>query len=406
MTYHVIESAGVPVWSWAPPDEIEAQAIEQLKNTASVPWVHHHVAAMPDVHLGKGATIGSVVATRGAIMPAAVGVDIGCGVIASKLSLEPEAIIGRLPEIRKAIEKMVPVGFGQHQSDRWSEDAPDLWQEWPDIAAPVDWASLTKQGDLTADAILSRARHQYGSLGGGNHFLEVCKVDADGALWVVLHSGSRGVGNLLSQWYTKQAYDLEHNRSLPDRDLSALLDGTVLHRAFMQAVNWGQRYAWESRQTMVDLAILALSHTLGLEEGDIRIMDEVHCHHNYVNREYHYGEDVYLTRKGAISAGLGEPAIIPGSMGVGSVLVRGLGSPESFQSASHGAGRVMSRGAAKRQFTTQDLIQQTLGVECRKDSGVVDEIPAAYKPLTGVMENQRDLVETVDWLRPLICVKG
>jgi tRNA-splicing ligase RtcB len=386
--YSIIKGNTVDIWCWAPLDEVESAALAQLRNVAGTPWVYHHVAAMPDVHLGKGATIGSVIATRGGIMPAAVGVDIGCGVLGLRLDITKAELPANLGTLRSDIEAAVPVGFSMHADDRRARQSGP-WDRWPLIAPLVPGAA-------------DKVRRQFGTLGGGNHFLEL-NVDPDEQIWILLHSGSRWVGNELSTHYTKLAYAMPHNQGLPDRDLAALLDGTQEMDGFLLALDWAQQYAWESRLSMGEQTRQVVERIVGRE---IDVLEAVHCHHNYAAVETHYGESVYLTRKGAISARSGERGVIPGSMGTGSYVVEGLGNPGSFCSAAHGAGRRMGRKAAKRQFTLDDLAAQTSGIECRKDKGVLDEIPGAYKDIHAVMAQQADLARPLIHLRPILCVKG
>ena len=292
--YSVIHSKGVPIWTWAPPDQVEPAALDQLKNTASTLWVHHHVAAMPDVHLGRGATVGTVIATKGAIMPAAVGVDIGCGVLAIRLNVEAAAL--DLPKLRAQIERDIPVGFNENPEEQ-DTDFFHL-RGIPELLRP--------------DA--SRVKRQFCSLGGGNHFLEI-NADPDGAAWILLHSGSRWAGKTLSDFYTKAAQSMAHNKRLPDRDLASRLDDTPEMAGFLGALSWAQEYAWLNRGAMGRRMMDAVERNV---DRSVEATDQIHCHHNYVNTEHHYGEDVYLTRKGAISAQAGERGVIPGSMGTGS----------------------------------------------------------------------------------------
>lgn len=379
--------------------DIDPGAIQQLKNIAALPFIHSHIAAMPDVHLGIGATVGSVIPARGAIIPAAVGVDIGCGMNAVRLSLTASQLPDNPKALRTAIEKAVPVGFGQHKYEAVK--------------------SSTLQGlDRGIDSIV--ARHpgllkmlrqfratwakQLGTLGGGNHFIEICLDERDD-VWIMLHSGSRGVGNCIGRYFIDLAKkDMSRQFGhLPDKDLSYFVEGSAHFADYVEAVGWAQDYAMTNRREMMRLIVDALRPVLPPFE---LTREAINCHHNYVEQETHFGADVYITRKGAISAREGQLGIIPGSMGAKSYIVRGKGNAESFCSCSHGAGRRMSRMEAKRRFSTQDMVEQTQGIECRKDSGVVDEIPAAYKDIDIVMENQRDLVEVVHTLRQIVCIKG
>ena len=376
----------VDVLAWANAAQIESVALDQLRNIARLPWVFHHVAAMADVHYGKGATVGSVIAMKDAVSPAAVGVDIGCGMAAVRTSLTASDLPDSLGGLRSEIERAIPVGFDQHQSP--VKSGPELWREFQDLTPAVR--------DLE-----SKARHQLGTLGGGNHFIELC-LDTEDRVWLMLHSGSRNIGKTLAEIHIGRAKKLAHNQRLPDRDLAVFLAGTREMEEYRRDLFWAQRYARHNREAMLHL----YEGVLRRFRPDVRFADAVHCHHNYVAEEVHFGEEVLVTRKGAIRAGKGELGIIPGSMGTRSYVVRGLGNPDSFESASHGAGRRMSRGEAKRRFSVRDLREQTQGVECRKDGGVLDEIPAAYKDIGQVMEQQRDLVEVVTELRQVLCVKG
>jgi tRNA-splicing ligase RtcB len=383
-----IKGDKVDVWAWTDPAQIESVAIDQLRNIAKLPWVFHHVAAMPDVHYGKGATVGSVIAMKGAVSPAAVGVDIGCGVGAIRTSLTANDLPDSLHGLRRAVEQAIPVGFSQHRDPVDRPQDKQLWDEFHHLTPAVK--------DL-----LGKARRQLGTLGGGNHFIELC-LDTEDRVWMMLHSGSRNIGKTLADIHISRAKKLAHNRDLPDRDLAVFLAGTPEMDEYRRDLFWAQRYAMKNREAMLEL----YQDVLRVERPDVQFGDAVLCHHNYVAEETHYGEEVLVTRKGAIRAGKGDLGIIPGSMGTRSYIVRGLGNPGSFESASHGAGRRMSRGEAKRRFTVRDLQEQTRGVECRKDGGVLDEIPAAYKDIAQVMENQRDLVEIVAELRQVLCVKG
>ena len=376
--------------------EIEPAARQQLINISTLPIVHHHVAAMPDVHLGIGATVGSVIPTKSAIIPAAVGVDIGCGMIATRLSLAANDIDERsLKKVFDQISRDVPVGFAQH-GDAVADARPfqkgleRILDRHPGVQKRVgrksDW------------------RRQLGTLGGGNHFIEVC-LDETQAAWVMLHSGSRGIGNAIGTYFIELAKkDFRQNHvHLPDEDLAYFPEGARHFDDYVEAVGWAQDYARANRAEMLDLILDGMRRHLPPFEAT---REAVNCHHNYVQRERHYGEDVWLTRKGAIRAGRGELGIIPGSMGARSYIVRGRGSAASFDSCAHGAGRKMSRNAAQKKFNVDDLKQQTAGVICRKDKGVLDEIPGAYKDIDEVMANQADLVEVVHTLKQVLCVKG
>jgi tRNA-splicing ligase RtcB len=379
--------------------EIEPSARAQLVNISRLPIVHHHVAAMPDVHLGIGATVGSVIPTKKAIIPAAVGVDIGCGMMATRLSLNANELEETsLKKVFGQISRDVPVGFEQH-SDR------DVRSH----AAKRFDKGLRRILDKHSGIEKRRGRnsswvHQIGTLGGGNHFIEVC-LDEANRVWVMLHSGSRGIGNAIGSYFIELAKrDAERNQlQLPDRDLAYFPEGAKHFDDYVEAVGWAQDYARANREEMMELVLEAMHrHLPPFEATD----EAVNCHHNYVERETHYGEPVWLTRKGAIRARSGELGIIPGSMGARSYIVRGKGATESFHSCAHGAGRLMSRNAAQKKFSIKDLEAQTHGVICRKDKGVIDEIPGAYKNIDEVMANQSDLVDVVHTLKQIICVKG
>ena len=389
-----ISEGRVPVKVYT--DEIEATARQQLVNISRLPVVHHHVAAMPDVHLGIGATVGSVIPTLKAIIPAAVGVDIGCGMMAARLSMTGNDLDEVcLKKIFNAVERTVPVGFAQHDdacdgAKRFKKDLSKILQKHPGIEKRVGKKSRWAQ--------------QMGTLGGGNHFIEVC-LDEENRVWAMLHSGSRGIGNAIGTYFIELAKkDFEkNNAALPDRDLAYFPEGAQHFDDYVEAVGWAQDYARANREEMMDLVLEAMRRHLPAFEVTGAA---VNCHHNYVERETHYGEQVWLTRKGAISARAGELGIIPGSMGARSYIVRGRGAAESFHSCAHGAGRRMSRKQASRTFTVEDLSVQTQGVICRKDKGVLDEIPGAYKDIDQVMAHQADLVEVVHTLKQVVCVKG
>ena len=396
-----ITTGRVPVKIWTP--SIEGTARKQLENIASLPIVHGHVAAMPDVHAGIGATVGSVIPTKAAVVPSAIGVDIGCGVNAVQLSLTAKDLPESLSRIRSAIELAVPVGFDTHRSANVGDEerkrrAKEMRQG---LAKIVE--RNPRIGSMQKDFQETWLK-QLGTLGGGNHFIEVC-LDESQNVWVMLHSGSRGIGNVIGRYFIERARREMEKRDvhLPDRDLAWLDEGTPLFGDYVEAVHWAQDYAVENRREMMKAILEALKPHL----PPFRIVGEaINCHHNYVAREHHFGENVYVTRKGAIRAGKDEMGIIPGSMGARSFIVRGKGNPESLCSCAHGAGRLMSRGEAKRRFTAEDVKRQTAGVECRKDEGVVDEIPGAYKSIDEVMANQSDLVDVVHTLRQVVCVKG
>ena len=389
---------GVEVRLWT--DTAESAALDQLKAVASLPIVFGHVAAMPDVHLGRGATVGSVIATRAAIIPAAVGVDIGCGMHALDLGLDAARLPESLQSLRAAIESRIPTGFSRHGEIRGGAG-----RRVRALAAEID-AILDRTPALRARVknLDAAWAHSMGTLGGGNHFIEIC-VDERERVWLMLHSGSRALGNAIGQHFTQRARERaeREDRRLPDRDLGWLDDGTREFDDYVRAVAVAQRYALENRRAMVDACLEAL------REQHIPIAPSeaaVECHHNYVARERHYGEDVWLTRKGAISARAGELGIVPGSMGARSYIVRGRGAPESFASCAHGAGRRMSRAKARAQFSVEDLERATAGIECRTDAKVLDEAPGAYKDIDEVMARQSDLASTVHTLRQVLNVKG
>jgi tRNA-splicing ligase RtcB len=395
----------VPVKVWT--QDIEHEAIQQLVNVSQLPIVHGHIAAMPDVHAGIGATVGSVIPTLSAIIPAAVGVDIGCGMNAVRLSLKASDLPDNLHRIRGAIEAAVPVGFSQHEASkvrgsRHARTARTLDQRLDSIVGKHP--GLMKMQKRFNETWVC----QLGTLGGGNHFIELCLDEAQN-VWVMLHSGSRGIGNCMGRYFIQAAKkDMRrHQVNLPDADLAYFSEGSAWFDDYVEAVDWAQDYALLNRAEMMRLTLEVLERELSPRINAWQVLGEaINCHHNYVQRETHFGENVFVTRKGAISAREGELGIIPGSMGAKSYIVRGLGNAESLCSCSHGAGRRMSRTAAKRKFSREDLEAQTQGVECRKDGGVLDEIPAAYKDIDVVMANQADLVEVVHTLKQVLCVKG
>lgn len=388
----------VPVHVWT--DELESRAIDQLVNVSKLPFVHGHVAAMPDVHVGIGATVGSVIPTRGAIIPAAVGVDIGCGMNALRLSLKADQLPESLRMVRNAIEQVIPVGFDMHKRDPVKRSTITPLEKGLDAIIAKHPAIERMQKKRSYQTWI----RQLASLGGGNHFIELCLDEADN-VWVMLHSGSRGIGNVIGRYFISLARkDMQgHMHNLPDKDLAYFTEGTSYFDDYVEAVYWAQEYAMVNRREMMRRVLEAMATQLPPFEIT---KEAINCHHNYVQQEYHYGADVYVTRKGAIRAGEGELGIIPGSMGARSYIVRGKGNAESFCSCSHGAGRSMSRSAAKRRFNVDDLAAQTAGIECRKDKGVVDEIPGAYKDIDVVMANQSDLVEVVHTLKQVVCIKG
>jgi len=390
-----------PIKGWVRGVPLEDQAHEQLRNIASIPFVGPWVAVMPDVHLGKGATVGSVIPTRGAIIPAAVGVDIGCGMAAVRTTLRASDLPDSLAQLRSGIERSVPVGNGR---------GGEHWKLPDGIATRIAQSGLEQR----LEAIKAKHRKvrtdklgcQIGTLGGGNHFIEVCLDESD-AVWVMLHSGSRGTGNLIGTYFIEQARaQLAHRVlgfHLPDRDLAFFMEGEPLFDDYVEAVSWAQDYARENREAMMARVLAEMRHRL--PKFQLEKM-AVNCHHNYVQKETHGGEELLVTRKGAVSARTGELGIIPGSMGAKSFIVRGKGNADSFHSCSHGAGRVMSRTAARQRITLSQHREATAHVECRKDAAVIDESPAAYKDIDAVMAAQSDLVEVVHTLRQVVCVKG
>lgn len=363
------------------------------KNVASLPFVFKHVALMPDVHLGKGALVGSVVATKDAIIPAAVGVDVGCGMAAIKTPFVANQLEGKLKKIRLDIEAAIPVGFNENKD---IEKSVTNWLGW----------SHFKELHPGVQDLKGKAMRQMGSLGGGNHFIEVC-LDTENQVWLMLHSGSRNIGNMLAQCHISTAKDLAKmtNTYLPDPDLAYFVTGTPNFQAYWRDLQWAQNYARFNRDVMMArFKRIVEKHLAGGKPT--KPLLEVNCHHNYAEKEVHFGEDVYVTRKGAVRAREEDYGIIPGSMGAKSFIVKGKGNHDSYCSCSHGAGRLMSRNKAKNHFSLDDLIEQTKGVECRKDADVLDEIPGAYKPIDAVMNNQSDLVEVVATLKQVVCVKG
>jgi tRNA-splicing ligase RtcB (3'-phosphate/5'-hydroxy nucleic acid ligase) len=384
MTSSTIHGGHVPIRLWARPQDVEPEALQQLKRVAALPWVAHHVAVMPDVHVGKGATVGSVIALRDAVAPAAVGVDMGCGMAALETNIDASHLPDSLRSIRLAIEAAVPVGRAQHDEPAWATASPDLQQR-----AVTLLSSLAGMAPLAARHA-TRASRQLATLGGGNHFIELC-LDTEQKLWVLLHTGSRFIGAALA-----------HNRALSDPSLGVFLAGTRVFDAYRRDLDWAQNYAALNRE----LILHRLKQLLKQRFPRCSFLRSVACHHNYLAEERHFGERLLITRKGAIRAGQGELGIIPGSMGAKSFVVRGLGNPLSFESASHGAGRRLSRSAARRNYDVTDLARQTAGVECRKDAGVLDEAPSAYKNIEQVLAAQADLVQVEVELKQIVCVKG
>ena len=399
--YETLETGGVPVKAWVKGVPFEMEAQLQLGNIARLPIIHSHVAAMPDVHMGKGATVGSVIATKEAIIPAAVGVDIGCGMMAMRTSLKADDLPDSLAPLRSAIEATVPHG-GVGIKAGWKDGIPNSVANRFKSSGLED--TLTKIEEKHPAIIGAHHVAHLGSLGAGNHFIEVC-LDEEARVWVMLHSGSRGIGNRIGTYFIEQAREslIKKGIGLPDKDLSWFEEGEPLFDDYIEALLWAQDFARHNREAMMD-RILKVMRTM-LPTFKIE-KQAVNCHHNYVARENHYGADIWLTRKGAVSARDGELGIIPGSMGARSYIVRGKGNAESFCSCSHGAGRRMSRTKAKQTYTLDDHRTATEGVECRKDKGVLDETPAAYKDIDAVMAAQSDLVDIVHTLRQVICVKG
>jgi tRNA-splicing ligase RtcB len=400
-TMNVEGGRHVKMWTRGVP--VDESAKKQLENIARMPFVHSHLAVMPDVHLGKGATVGSVIATKGAIIPAAVGVDIGCGMMAVQTTLKAKDLPESLAQLRSRIERAVPHGSvtvrGRAHKGSWGNTPDSVRTRWGSLA-DRHAAIVAKYPRLKN----KEPHKQLGTLGGGNHFIEVC-LDTEQTVWVMLHSGSRGIGNLIGQLFIELARkDLKkHFINLPDQDLAYLVEGTDHFDDYVEAMTWAQDYAAENRRSMMDAVLRVIREELrAFQLGEVA----VNCHHNYCTHETHFGEDLIVTRKGAVSAKQGELGIIPGSMGARSFIVRGLGNPESFATCSHGAGRVMSRTAAQKRFTVADHEAATAGVECRKDAGVIDETPAAYKDIDAVMRAQRDLVEIAYTLKQVLCVKG
>lgn len=389
----VISETKRPVKIWA--SDLEPEAEQQVRNMATLPFIYSHVAVMPDAHAGKGSTVGTVIATKGAIIPAAVGVDIGCGMCAVKLPFKVDKFGDNLAKLRHSIERSVPTGFQAHS----------------EVTSRMSEALQAIPGDIsTRKGInLDKVAHQLGTLGGGNHFIEVCQDTENGA-WIVLHSGSRNLGKTLAEVHIDKAKDLmkQYFIDLPDPDLAFLAQGTDEFKAYISDLLWAQKYAKANRNEMMLRVLREVSMELyGEDKGpDAMIAERVDCHHNYTAMENHGGHNIWVTRKGAVSAREGELGIIPGSMGAKSFIVKGKGNADSFCSCSHGAGRKMSRSKARKVFTTADLEAQTAGVECRKDDAVLDEIPGSYKDIDLVMKNQADLVEPVYTLKQLICIKG
>jgi tRNA-splicing ligase RtcB len=401
--YMAVEG-GAPVKMWTKGVPVEADARDQLARAAKMPFIFKHVAVMPDVHVGIGATVGSVIPTKGAVIPAAVGVDIGCGMMAARTSLHAADLPDNLEGIRSAIEQAVPhgrdVGRGRRDKGSWGDPPSEIVAAWMTLAdrfkrIVAKYPKLEKTNNLV----------HLGTLGTGNHFIELC-LDEEDRVWVMLHSGSRGVGNAIGSFFIELAKQdaRRWHLNLPDENLAYFPEGTEHFDDYVEAVGWAQDFAALNRRMMMTNTIRAIRSVIAKPfEAEL---EAINCHHNYVQKEHHFGENVLVTRKGAVRAAEGVMGIIPGSMGAKSFIVRGRGNKEAFESCSHGAGRVMSRTEAKKRFTLDDHVRATEGVECRKDAGVIDETPAAYKPIEKVMAAQADLVEIVHTLKQVVCVKG
>ena len=393
------EEGSRPIKIWT--DEVEESALTQLKNLARLPFIAGNgVAAMPDVHMGKGASVGTVIATDKAIIPSAVGVDIGCGINAVRLSLKAADLPDSLKVIRDQIERDIPLGAGgAHQNQHILPGMNERQRR------AIEGTLYGEVSSTSREKFCKKAAPQLGTLGSGNHFIELC-VDESQDVWIMLHSGSRGIGNMIGTYFIEKAKRRmeQYFIHLPDGDLAYLPEDTDDFNDYIEAVGWAQNYALENRRVMMEAVIAAIRRHLPV---DFTITQEaINCHHNYVERENHFGRNLWVTRKGAIRARVGDLGIIPGSMGQKSYIVRGKGDLASYCSCSHGAGRKMSRAAARKQFTVADLEAQTTGVECRKDDAVLDEIPGSYKDIDQVMENQSDLVEVIHVLKQVLCVKG
>lgn len=404
-THEVIQDGGVPIRLWTQGVPVDEKAKQQLISASKMPFIYKWLAVMPDVHVGIGATIGSVIPTKQAIIPSAVGVDIGCGMMAVQTSLTANDLPDNLFGLRDALEKAIPHGMSKNRGSKRDKGA---WCD-PDERVLAGWGKLVNDFNVLCEKHpriknTNNVNH-LGTLGTGNHFVEVC-LDETNQVWIMLHSGSRGVGNAIGNYFIELAKkDMQHwFINLPDKDLAYFPEGSENFNDYWFAVGWAQRFAYENREIMMENALKALRSIINKPfEAKVKA---VNCHHNYVAKEEHFGEEVFVTRKGAVRARIGEYGIIPGSMGAKSYIVKGKGNQESFCSCSHGAGRVLSRTEAKKRYTIADQIAQTAGVECRKDVDVIDEIPSAYKDIDAVMYAQRDLVEIVHTLRQIVCVKG
>ncbi len=392
MTFNRLNISGAhsEIFSWVS-HGLTIEEENMLRNVSRLPCLFKHVALMPDAHLGIGSMVGSVVATRDAIVPASVGVDIGCGMMAVKTPFKSGILDGKLVKLRAEIEAAIPVGFNAHKESDWHGSRWDGWGKFDDLHTGV--------ADRKRKAML-----QMGTLGGGNHFIEVC-LDTENGVWLMLHSGSRNIGKELADRHIATAKTLHRLNELPDPNLAYFIRGTKEFEDYWHDLEWAQAYAMMNRRVMMNRLLKAFNKMFN-KGKTFRPEIEVNCHHNYVGLEEHFGEKVFVTRKGAINAESGRLGIIPGSMGAKSFIVKGLGNPQSFNSCSHGAGRKMSRTAAKKRFSREDLERMTRGVECRKDAGVIDEIPAAYKDIEQVMRSQSDLVEVVAEIKQVVCVKG
>lgn len=402
MTFEIISGEGAPIKAWTRGVQVEESAKQQLRNLATMPFIHKHIAVMPDCHWGMGSTVGSVIVTKGAIIPASVGVDIGCGMMARRTTLTASDLPDNLHALRSAIEAAVPHG----RTDNGGLNDLGAWHVRRDIE--FDHAGLCKITDkhTKLERAATRAPFHVGTLGTGNHFIEIC-LDEEQRVWIMLHSGSRGIGNALGSYFIEAAKkDMERwYINLPDKDLAYIPQGSTLFNDYFEAVHWAQDFALLNRKIMMEAVCTTLAKHVPVPGFDADI-EAVNCHHNYVAWERHYGENVMVTRKGAVNAEAGTLGIIPGSMGAKSFIVRGKGNRESFNSCSHGAGRSMSRGEARKKFTLEDHSAATLGVECRKDADVIDETPSAYKDIDAVMAAQSDLVEIMHTLKQVLCVKG
>lgn len=393
MPKQVIDGQTVPIKIWT--DQIESEALNQLYRLSSLPFIHNHIAVMPDVHAGIGSTIGTVIATKGAIIPSAVGVDIGCGMCALQLPFKIDVISDKFKQIRGAIERTIPLGTDVNKS--LNSTTRNYFDRLGELKC-FDQASKE----------FKRALLALGSLGGGNHFIEICYDEQENA-WLMLHSGSRNIGKTVADFHINKAkgYIKNYFINLPDPNLAYLVQGTMEFNDYVHDMHWCQLYAKFNRQEMLNRILREIAYIV-YKDFDVSRFNglRVDCHHNYSQMEEHYGAKVFVTRKGAVSAQNGEFGIIPGSMGAKSFIVKGKGNIESFCSCSHGAGRVMSRTQARKTFVKEDLISQTRGVECRKDISLIDEIPSAYKSIEEVMDNQTDLVDIVYALKQVVCIKG